>query len=87
MMTTASPTGERGTAFDRRGGRYPTLEQMMADRNQSEPGSRAKTAPPSSRDDAPESERDDIEKNPEPDANRSTASRPRGHTEEPDRTL
>jgi hypothetical protein len=63
------------------------LEQMMADRNQSDPKTNAKAAPPVRRDDEQESERDDIARNPEPDSTRSTASRPRGHTEEPDRTL
>jgi hypothetical protein len=64
------------------------LEQMMADRNQSEPESNAKSAPQSNRGTTADSDRDDgLEKNPEPDTTKSTASRPRGHTEEPDRTL
>jgi hypothetical protein len=60
----------------------------MTDRNQSEPKPNAKSAPPSKRsDDLVEQPDDGIERNSDPDSDRSSASRPRGHTEEPDRTL
>lgn len=59
----------------------------MADRNQRTPRPGAKPATPSTRGDEADSSRDDLERNPDPESNRSTASRPRGHTEEPDRTL
>ena len=60
----------------------------MADRNQIKPESDAKKAPGADRNDSSSSGRDDdLEKNPNPDSEKSSASRPRGHTEEPDRTL
>ena len=60
----------------------------MADRNQNDPESDAKSAPRSKQGDPGDASRDDgLEKNPDPDSERSSASRPRGHTEEPDRTL
>jgi len=60
----------------------------MTDRNQSEPKSNAKSAPrPDRSDDVAERPDDGIERNTNPDSDRSSASRPRGHTEEPDRTL
>jgi hypothetical protein len=69
-------------------GRHSTLEQMMADRNQSEPDSSKKSAPRVDQGTSRDSGRDDaLEKNAQPDIERSTASRPRGHTEEPDKTL
>jgi hypothetical protein len=63
------------------------LEREMADRNQKDEQSTSKTQKPA-RSDQPDSGRDDgIEQNPDPDSQKSGASRPRGHTEEPDRTL
>jgi len=60
----------------------------MSDRNQSERKPDAKSAPrPDRGDQLVERPDDGIERNPEPDSDRSSASRPRGHTEEPDRTL
>jgi hypothetical protein len=60
----------------------------MADRNRTTPDSDAKSAPRSKQGDSADAGRDDdLKKNAEPDSERSTASRPRGQTEEPDRTL
>jgi hypothetical protein len=65
-----------------------TLEQSMADRNQNDPKSNAKSAPrPDGDDNLVEHPEDGIKRNSDPDSDRSSASRPRGHTEEPDRTL
>ena len=55
----------------------------MADRNRKD----EQPAPKTSKS-APIQQPDDgIEQNPDPDSQKSGASRPRGHTEEPDRTL
>ncbi len=59
----------------------------MPDRNQNDQKPNAKSAPPPDRARTSETERDDLARNPDPDSESSTASRPRGHTEEPDRTL
>lgn len=59
----------------------------MVDRNQNEPKPNAKSAPHADRSTEPEEPRDDLQKNPDPDSVSNSASRPRGHTEEPDRTL
>jgi hypothetical protein len=60
----------------------------MADRNRMDEQSPAKSATPAGNDSPPSERPDDgIEKNPEPDSEESGPSRPRGHTEEPDRTL
>jgi hypothetical protein len=59
------------------------LERKMADRNRKDEQPAPKTSKP-----APTEQPDDgIEQNPDPDSQKSGASRPRGHTEEPDRTL
>jgi hypothetical protein len=61
---------------------------MMADRNQTNRNSDAKSAPRSKQGESGDAGRDDdLQKNPDPDSERSGASRPRGQTEEPDRTL
>jgi hypothetical protein len=60
----------------------------MADRNQKDERSTAKSQPKSARADQDNVGPDDgIERNPDPDSQKSSSSRPRGHTEEPDRTL
>jgi hypothetical protein len=60
----------------------------MTDRNRNDPKPNAKSAPRPDRDQNPaERPEDGIERNADPDSDRSSASRPRGHTEEPDRTL
>jgi hypothetical protein len=60
----------------------------MADRNQKDEQTTAKSAPESGKGDRPDAGRDDgLDQNTQPDNQKSTASRPRGHTEEPDRTL
>jgi hypothetical protein len=60
----------------------------MADRNQKDDQSTAKSAPKSGKGDGASAGRDDgLERNADPETDKSTASRPRGHTEEPDRTL
>ena len=59
----------------------------MADRNQKDEQSTSKS-PKSAQSDQRDANRDDgIEQNPDPDSEKSAASRPRGHTEAPDRTL
>lgn len=60
----------------------------MADRNQSDDTSIAKSAPSKGETNRTEAGSDDgIEKNADPDSEKSSSSRPRGHTEDPDRTL
>jgi len=59
----------------------------MADRNQSASNTNAKSAPSAKDDASMNPPKDGIAPNPDPDSDRATASRPRGHTEEPDRTL
>ena len=59
----------------------------MADRNQNEPKPNAKSAPPADRNENQNPPADDLAKNSDPDSQRATTSRPRGHTEEADRTL
>ena len=60
----------------------------MKDRNQSEPKPNAKSAPrPGKGDNLVERPEDGIDRNSDPESDRSSASRPRGHTEDPDRTL
>lgn len=59
----------------------------MADRNRTEPKSNAKSAPRANDDESTNPPADDLARNQDPDSDRATASRPRGHTEEPDRTL
>jgi hypothetical protein len=60
----------------------------MADRNQSDDSSSAKSAPKSGKGGRPDAGRDDgIDQNDQPENDKSTASRPHGHTEDPDRTL
>jgi hypothetical protein len=60
----------------------------MADRNQKDDRSNAKSQPKSARSDQDNVGPDDgIARNPDPDSQKSSNSRPRGHTEEPDRTL
>jgi hypothetical protein len=60
----------------------------MSDRNQTHEQSSSKSAPKSAQGEQPDAGRDDgIGQNPDPNSEKSTASRPHGHTEEPDRTL
>jgi hypothetical protein len=83
--------GERdcrcGTAFDPFRLRHPTLEREMADRNQKDERTTSKTQKSPQSDQSDTSRDDGIEQNPDPDSEKSAASRPRGHTEAPDRTL
>lgn len=59
----------------------------MADRNQKDEQS-TPTTPKSAQSDGSNAGRDDgIAQNPDPESQKSGTSRPRGHTEEPDRTL
>jgi hypothetical protein len=63
------------------------LERKMADRNQKDEQSTSNT-PKSAQSDRTNDGRDDgIAQNPDPESQKSSTSRPRGHTEEPDRTL
>jgi hypothetical protein len=56
------------------------------DKNEQQPSpARAGSPQRDDRSDAPQDT--EVESSPESDAEQSTASRPRGHTEEPDRTL
>ena len=60
----------------------------MADRNQHEDESSNHSAPKEAKGTRPDSGQDDgLPQNAQPDEQQSTTSRPRGHTEEPDRTL
>jgi len=59
----------------------------MADRNQNEPKPNAKSAPPANPQGDESRPADGISRNPDPESDRATTSRPRGHTEEADRTL
>jgi hypothetical protein len=59
----------------------------MADRNTKDDQSTSKTSK-SAQPDGANADRDDgISQNPDPESQKSSTSRPRGHTEEPDRTL
>ncbi|MEO6526238.1 MAG: hypothetical protein ABIP93_06410 [Gemmatimonadaceae bacterium] len=60
----------------------------MTDRNQNDDHSSAKSAPNSAKTDRTIEGRDDgTEQEPQKGAEQSTASRPRGQTEDPDKTL
>ena len=60
----------------------------MADRNQNDRPSSAKSAPKEGKGNRPDQGRDDdLDQNTQPDDEKSSASRPRGHTEDADRTL
>jgi hypothetical protein len=63
------------------------LERKMADRNQTNEQSTSKSPKPAPSDRTNAGRDDGVEQNPDPGSEKSGASRPRGQTEDPERTL